>query len=78
MWRYADSVTLSLINSGATFAMNPAPRGTCTFGQVADHAEGKPTVELTVDYAVPDIVDFTLSVSRWHVAEMLEEAGHRK
>ncbi len=70
--RHAERVTLSPINSGATFAMSPAPRGPDTFRRVADHPEDKPIVELSVDYAVPDIADFVLSVSCWHGAERLE------
>ncbi len=71
--RHADRVALSPINSGATFAMNPAPRGSDTFRRIADHPEGRPIVELAVDYAVLDIADFTISVSRWYGAEKLEE-----
>lgn len=70
--RHTDRVTLSPINSGATFAMSPAPRGPDTFRRVTNHPEDKPIVELSVDYAVPDIADFVLSVSRWHGAERLE------
>lgn len=75
--RYADRVTLSPINSGATFALGPAPRGPDTFRCRADHPEAKPVVELTVDYAIPDIVDLTTSVSRWHGEERLEEVWGR-
>ncbi|MBA4114897.1 MAG: hypothetical protein H0X71_00310 [Rubrobacter sp.] len=75
--RHAEKATLSPINSGATFAMNPAPRGTDTFRRIADHPEGKPVVELSVDYAVPDVADFVLSVSRWHGTEKLEEVWRR-
>lgn len=71
--RHADRVTLSPINSGATFAMNPASRGPDTFRRIVDHPERKPFVELAVDYAVLDVADFVLSVSRWHGVEMLEE-----
>src|SRR5215210_3694491 len=71
--RHADRVTLSPINSGATFAMNPAPRGPDTFHRIADHQDDRPVVELAVDHAVPDIEDLVLSVSRWHGAEELEE-----
>lgn len=71
--RHAERAMLSPINSGATFAMSPAPRGPDTFRRVADHPEDKPVVELSVDYAVPDIADFVLSASRWHGAEELEE-----
>ena len=71
--RHFGTVSLSPINSGATFTMKPAPRGPDTFKRIPDHPESKPVVELTVDYAVPDIADFTLSVSRWYGTEKLEE-----
>lgn len=71
--RHAERVTLSPINSGATFTMNPAPRGPETFRRIADHPSGKPIVELAVDYAVPDIAELTLSVSRWHGTERLDK-----
>lgn len=76
--RHDDRVELSPINSGATFAMNPAPRGPDTFHCIADHPDGKPIVELTVDYSVPDMADLTLAVSRWYGAEMLEKVWRRK
>jgi hypothetical protein len=71
--RHADRVTLSSINSGATFALGPAPRGPDTFRRIADHPDEKPVVELTVDYSVPDIVDATISVTRWHGAHLRGE-----
>ena len=75
--RHAERVSLSPINSGATFALGPAPRGPDTFRRITDHPDGKPVVELTVDYAVPDLADFVVSVSRWHGAEKLEEVWRR-
>ncbi len=63
--RHAESVTLSPINSGATFAMNPAPRGPNTFQRIANYPTDRPVVELAVDYSVPDIEDLVLSASRW-------------
>jgi hypothetical protein len=75
--RHVGRVMLSPINSGATFAMGPAPRGPGTFRRVADHPEGKPIVELAVDYAVPDIADLTFTVSRWHGAEKLKDVWRR-
>ena len=75
--RHHDRVLLSPINSGATFTMNPAPRGPDTFKSILDHPEGKPVVELTVAYSVPDVAAFVLSVSRWHGAEKLEEIWNR-
>ena len=70
--RHAGRVTLSPINSGATFPMNPAPRGPETFRHIAEHDPAKPIVELSVDYAVPNTQELTLSVSRWHGTEKLE------
>ena len=71
--RHAERVSLSPINSGATFALGPAPRGPDTFRCIADHPNGKPIVELSVDYAVSDIAEFTLRVRRWWGTEELEE-----
>jgi hypothetical protein len=71
--QHTERVRISPINSGATFAMNPAPRGPDTFRHIADHPEDKPIVELTVDYAIPDIADFVFSVSHWHGTEKLGE-----
>jgi hypothetical protein len=70
--RHADSITLSPINSGATFTMNPAPRGRETFRRIAEHPANRPIVELAVDYAVPDVAELTVSVGRWHGAEKIE------
>lgn len=53
--------------------MSPALRGPETFRRIADHPEEKPVVELAVDYAVLDIADFVLSVSRWYGVNELEE-----
>jgi hypothetical protein len=75
--RHADRVALSPINSGATFAMNPAPRGPDTFRRIADHPDDRPVVELAMDYAVPDLASLTISVSRWHGAEKLGEICRR-
>jgi hypothetical protein len=75
--RHADRVTLSPINSGATFALGPTPRGPDTFRRIVDHPEDKPVVELAVDYAVPDVADLVLSVSCWHGAERLGEVLRR-
>jgi hypothetical protein len=71
--RHAERVTLSPINSGATFALGPAPRGPDTFRRVVDHPDGEPIVELSVDYSVPDVAEFTLRVGRWWGTEELEE-----
>ncbi|HVF00748.1 MAG TPA: hypothetical protein VNA27_05335 [Rubrobacteraceae bacterium] len=71
--RHAEQVSLSPINSGATFALGPAPRGPDTFRRIAGHPNGKPIVEVSVDYAVPDIAEVTLRVRRWWGTEELEE-----
>ena len=71
--RHAEGVSLSPINSGATFALSPVLRGPNTFRRVADHPDGKPIVELSVDYSVLDIAEFTLRVGRWWGTEKLEE-----
>ncbi|CAA9519382.1 MAG: hypothetical protein AVDCRST_MAG05-3513 [uncultured Rubrobacteraceae bacterium] len=75
--RHAADVTLSSINSGATFTMNPAPRGPDTFLRIQDHPENKAVVELAVDYAVPDAAGYVLSVSRWHGDQRLGEVWRR-
>ncbi len=75
--RHAGRVTLSAINSGATFTMNPAPRGPDTFRSIADHPQDKKVVELAVDHAVPDAARFVFSVSRWHGGEELGDVWRR-
>ena len=75
--RHAERASLSPINSGATFALGPAPRGPDTFRRIADHPDGKPIVELSIDYSVPDIAEFTLRVGRWWGTEELEEVWSR-
>ncbi len=71
--RHAERVSLSPINSGATFALGPAPRGPDTFRRIADYPGGKTVVELSVDYSVPDIAEFLVRVGRWWGTEELEE-----
>lgn len=70
--RHAERASLSPINSGATFALGPAPRGPDTFRRVADHPEDEPIVELSVEYSVPDIAALTLRVGRWWGAKKVE------
>ena len=64
--RHRHHISLSRINSGATFGY--AKRGSGTFKSI----DAYPTIrrktdvaEVVVKYHVPDIVDFTLSVERW-------------
>lgn len=70
--RHAGSVALSRINSGATFPLGAPDRGTGTFQIVEDFPEEETIVELTVHYAVPDIAELLLSVSRWRGSERIE------
>ena len=64
-------------NSGATFAMNPAPRGPDTFRRIGDHPRGKAVVELAVDHAVPDAAKLNGCVGRWRGGEELEEVWRK-
>ncbi len=75
--RHARDVSLSPINSGATFTMNPAPCGPDTFRRIEDHPADKTVVEVTVDYAVPEAADLVLSVGRWLGPQRLEEVWSR-
>lgn len=62
---YADRVELSPMNSGAVHPAADYPRGAGTFSRIADYpwaqrrrtAPSEPIVEVTVPYAIPDIVD---------------------
>jgi len=67
---YADSITLSAINSGSTI-FKPQPRGANTFTSIAEYpyevwranrSAKDAVVELAVDYAVLDIEKFVLRV----------------
>jgi hypothetical protein len=64
---YRERIMLSPINSGATFALGPVPRGPGTFQTIAEYdyaywrprrPRGERAVELTVDHSVPDIGRF--------------------
>ena len=71
--RHAGDMTLSAINSGATFAMNPAPRGPGTFRRIEGYPADRTVVELDVDYAVPGAAGLATRVSRWRGGEELGE-----
>lgn len=61
---YADDVTVSRINSGYA-RRRPAKRSKATFQSLPERWEGsgfRGLVELTVDYAVPDMRRFVISV----------------
>ncbi len=61
--RHAERVTLAPINTGSTLGARHR-RGPRTFQRIEDFPlERRRVVELAVDYRVPDIADFTLSVA---------------
>jgi hypothetical protein len=66
--RHVDRIRLSRINSGATVYV-PVQRGRDTFVPLRDYPEewwrDRRLGEVAVDYSVPDIRDFTVSVERW-------------
>ncbi len=85
---YRAQIMLSPINSGATFALGPKPRGPGTFQPVgsfdyagrrrAGFAPVACAVELTVGYAVPDVVRFVrrvVSMRGGAVTRVVYEAG---
>ncbi len=59
---YGDRLELSRINSGATFAMKPAPRGPETFVRLPDlpARDLKRVAEATVVGAIPDFARFVV------------------
>lgn len=64
--RHRDHISLSRINSGATFGY--AKRGSGTFKSIEEYPPVRrktDVAEVVVDYHAPDVVDFTLSVERW-------------
>lgn len=67
---HVDRVTVSAMNSGAT-NFTPPERGVGTFRPLSEHpyderrrSGREPVVEVTVDYAVPDIRDHLVEVQR--------------
>ena len=68
---YRSEIRLSPINSGATFALGPKPRGPDTFQSIADYdyacrrrrlSPAACVVELTIEHAVADIGSFVRRV----------------
>ena len=71
--RHRDHISLSRINSGATFGY--AKRGSGTFKSIEDYPPVRrktDVAEVVVDYHVPDVVDFILSVERWKGHDCLQ------
>ena len=64
--RHRDQISLSPINSGATFGYAKRGSGTLKGIEAYPAIRRKTDVaEVVVDYHVPDVADFTLSVERW-------------
>lgn len=62
--RHAERITLAPINTGSTLGARHR-RGPRTFQRIGDFpVERRRVVELAVDYSVPDLADFTLTVKR--------------
>ena len=69
---HVDRVELSGINSGAVHPGAKSSRGAGTFRRIPDYPwverrridPSEPIVELTVPYAVPDIADLVVDVSK--------------
>lgn len=77
---YAEAIWLCHMNSGNTWPM-PHRRGTDIFCRIPDYPvkrsgnPTKPVVELVVDYAVTNIVDFVVEVRRMRGSEVLGIIG---
>lgn len=77
---YAEKIWLCHMNSGNTWPI-PHRRGTEVFRRIADYpvkplgGPAKPVVELVVDYAVPDIVDYVVEVRRMRGSDVLGVIG---
>jgi len=76
--RYSEKITLSPINSGATFG--GGLRGITTFKKISEYdfdtarrKKGKDAiVELAVDYSVDDIAEMVLNVEHWHEGKVIQ------
>ena len=71
--RHWHRISLSRINSGATFGY--AKRGSSTFKGIEVYLPVRrrtDVAEVVVEYHVPDVVDFTLSVDRWKGHDLIE------
>ena len=82
---YRHKITLCPINSGCTKPY-PRPRGYSTFLPIADYPyaswkakrkRGERVVELAIDYAIPNIVDYAVRVTRMKGQEELSTLWER-
>ena len=67
--KYANSITLTSMNSGNTYYdpnkyTKPQTRGLHTFQKIKDY-QAPWITELVVEYGIPDISTVTMSVERW-------------
>ena len=76
---YTDQITLCRINSGfARFGQGK--RNFATFKRIEDYPLGtkkNTPKELAVDYGIPDIAEFAISVQRWKGNELLKVIWER-
>jgi hypothetical protein len=82
MSRYGDAVQLAPYNTGSMHVPTAPRRGIDVFVDVNQYphdmwrkkrgTQGDAVVELTVAYAVPDIVEMTVCVERWAGGEPVE------
>lgn len=66
--QYANRIRLTNLNTGSTISKQPyrpRRRGLESFQQIEDFSFSSKVIELAVDYGIPDIVDYTISVTRW-------------
>ena len=61
--RYIDTITLTRFNTG--FAFDERPRGLNTFRKLDEWPSKYGVAELAVEYGIPDVVDFVISVVEW-------------
>ena len=77
--RHGDKITVSPINSGATFG--GGMRGRNTFSRLPDYdfetawrkKKKDAIVELAVDYTVDDIADMVLTVEEWYEGKIIKK-----
>jgi hypothetical protein len=78
--QYSDEIKLSPINSGSTI-YKPVMRGSTTFLQPSDYpfeerkrirGRNNAIAELTVDYSIPNIADFTVKVEHIQDGRIIE------
>ncbi len=66
--QYANRIRLTNLNTGSTISRKPYPpkkRGLESFQRIEDFSPFSEVVELAIDYGIPDIVSYAISVTRW-------------